>query len=1199
MKCPKCQFENAEGIKFCGECGNKLDVPAETFPKDLSFDEKIAKIQKYLPKGLTEKILSQKDRIEGERKQVTVMFCDMAGFTRLVDTLGPEAVYSVMDQVYEILIHLVHDFEGTVNEMTGDGIMALFGAPIALEDAPHRALRSALSIHSEIEKFNEQKKVIVPIKMRIGVHTGPVIVGTLGSDLRVEFKAVGDTVNLASRMEGLAEPGCTYATEDTFKLTNELFRFESLGKKAVKGKRSAVPVYKLLSAKESIHRPRLGLERSIYSEMLGRDKELNKLELQVLKAINGEGSMVNIIGEAGIGKSRLVAELKDYDVIKKVSLFEGRAISTGRNLSFHPVINLLKHWAEIGENDSEATALNKLETSVRKVCPEEVHEVLPFVATLMGMKLSGRYAERVKGIEGEALEKLILKNMRDLLIKATEQGPVIIVIEDLHWADTSSIELMESLFRLAETQKIVFINVFRPAHKETGERLVGTIRERYSTFYEEIVLQPLDKRMSEALINNMLHIKGLQHSVIEQIVERADGNPFFIEEVVRSFIDHGAVVARDGVFEVTEKIDEMVIPHTINDVLMARIDRLEEKTRDLVKIASVIGRSFFYRVLKEMTWTIEDIDNRLSYLKEIELFLERKRMEEIEYLFKHALAQEAAYESILQQMRKELHLKAADSIEKVFKERLHGFYGMLAYHFSKGEDLDKAEEYMIKAGEEALESSASHEALRYYQEALDLYLNKYGKAADPEKLAMLEKNIALAFFYKAEYPDALVYFDRVLERWGIRPLQNKILIPFKLIFDILKVILNLYLPSKKPGKTPTHRDTEIFSLNNNKWQALIFSNQMKMFAEQMAEIKRLLKFDFRKIENWYNTLFGGSNSFSLPGISFTLSNKILDFAEGFVDKKNPIELFCLKQTRTVHNFLSGKWDDIEAPDEILIEESLKVGRYGEVCVYLFFYGLTVIYQGEFFCINSIIEKLSKTADDYDNKLAKQFQLYLEIFLSLQKGSFNKARKSIEQWELLFKVEPDINAIAFWSWKAEFQLLLKDYSGTEKSLEQVGWICRKLSMVPPTIKSLYLYPIACLDIIFLEESINSSNKKSITKYRKKAGKSGKNLLQNSRKSPRVRTRALRLMGQYHWLIDKQKNAAKFWGKSISEGKLLGARPDLARTYMEIGKRLMEEKSKYKELNGIKAAEFLEKARTIFQELDLQWELDELDKITLTG
>jgi predicted ATPase len=255
----------------------------------------------------------------------------------------------------------------------------------------------------------------------------------------------------------------------------------------------------------------------------------NKLELQVLKAIDGEGSIVNIIGEAGIGKSRLVAELKNRELMKRVSLFEGRAISTGRNLSFHPITDLLKQWARIGEDDSTAAALSKLETAVRRVVPEETDEVIPFVATLMGMRLSARYAERVKGIEGEALEKLILKNMRDLLIKATELSPLLIVAEDLHWADKSSVELMESLFRLAETQRIVFINVFRPGYKETGDRIVETLKERYFNHYVEMILPPLDVRMSEALINNMLHIRGLKHAVIDQIVERADGNPFFIE----------------------------------------------------------------------------------------------------------------------------------------------------------------------------------------------------------------------------------------------------------------------------------------------------------------------------------------------------------------------------------------------------------------------------------------------------------------------------------------------------------------------------------------------------------------------------------------------------------------------------------------------------------------------------------------------
>ena len=1080
--------------------------------------------------------------------------------------------------------------------MTGDGVMALFGAPIALEDAPQRALWSALSIHREMEAFNETRENVDPIRMRIGVHTGPVIVGTLGNDLRVEFKAVGDTVNLASRMEGMAEAGSTYVTGDTFRLARELFRFEALGDREVKGKVSMVPVYKLLSAKESIHRPRLGLERSIYSEMVGRDKELNQLELQVLKTVNGEGSIVNVIGEAGIGKSRLIAELKNCDVIKKVSLFEGRAISTGRNLSFHPVIDFLKHWARIGEEDSGAAALGKLEEAVRRVAADDIHEMLPFVATLMGMKLSGRYAERVKGIEGEALEKLILKNMRELLIKASGISPLVIVMEDLHWADTSSIELMESLFRLAETQRILFVNVFRPGHKETGDRVVETIKERYSSHYVEIYLQALDVRMSEMLISNMLQIKGLKHAFIDRIVTRADGNPFFIEEVVRSFIDQGAIVAKDGAFEVTEKIDRMVIPDTIHDVLMARIDRLEEKTRDLVKIASVIGRGFFYRILKEMTKTIEDIDDRLTYLKEIQLIRGRMRMDELEYLFKHALAQEAAYESILLQRRKDLHLKVADSIERVFKERLHEFYGMLAYHYSNGEDLDKAEEYMIKAGEEAMGSSASHEALRYYQEALRLYLSKYGGTADPEKLAMFEKNIASALFNKGEFEDAMDYFDRALRRWGVQPPKNRILMMTKALFDLSVVILKLSFPSKKSRQVPIQRDRDIFNLSRKKCMALGILNPMRMVAEVAGDINRILKFDLGSIESGYDSLLSGVGIFAATGLSYRLSNRFLKYGERSIDKNNSRELFQFTFHRDIHNYYSGKWDEIQDYDESMVDKNLREGLFWEISYFLFIHSELRIYKGAFNDLHPLLKKLSKIYNDYEYKQARQYQLLIESMLFTHQRALNDARKAIEEYELLYKTGPDMMAIGLLGLKAMFQILINDFDAAEKSLRQAEDISREQAIVHHFIAHHCLFSRTCLSIRLFEESMGPGKESVISKYRKQASKRGKKLLQNSRKYAPGRPGSLYMVGCYYWLAGKQSKAIIWWKKAIEEGKRLGSRPDLARTYMEIGKRFLEGNSKYNELSGITASEYLEKARTMFQEMDLQWDLDELDKIT---
>ncbi|MBS3905612.1 MAG: AAA family ATPase [Syntrophaceae bacterium] len=415
MKCPACKFDNREGAQFCKECGKKLEslgpscghpyqssskfcdecgynltLPKEPFKKELSFEEKLAKIQRYLPKGLSEKILAQRDKIEGERKQVTVMFCDMEGYTGLTEKLGPEEAYSLMDKVYEILIHKVHDYEGTVNELTGDGIMALFGAPIALEDAPQRAIRSTLAIHGEMSKFSDQLKTesrIPPIKMRIGIHTGPVVVGSLGNDLKVEFKAVGDTVNLASRMEGLAEPGTTYVTEDTFKLTEGFFRFEALGEKQIKGKKEPVRVYRVIAPSTRRTRFDVSAKRGL-TLFIGRERELELLLDGFQRVKAGKGQAFSIISEAEMGKSRLLYEFRRAVANEDVTFLEGRCFSYSRGLAYYPWIDILKSNFPIQEGEKEEAIREKVKRGLEIMKVDEA-STLPYFLELLSIKESG------------------------------------------------------------------------------------------------------------------------------------------------------------------------------------------------------------------------------------------------------------------------------------------------------------------------------------------------------------------------------------------------------------------------------------------------------------------------------------------------------------------------------------------------------------------------------------------------------------------------------------------------------------------------------------------------------------------------------------------------------------------------------------------------------------------------------------------
>ncbi len=761
MECPKCQFENREGAKFCNECGHKFDVtcpecnasnivgskfcdecghqltiPPPTPTQNLSFDEKLAKIQKYLPQGLTEKILSQRDRIEGERKQVTVMFCDMEGFTSLSEKLGIEESYSIMDQVYEILIHKVHDYEGTVNEMTGDGIMALFGAPIALEDAPQRAIRSSLAIHREMTRFSDKLKSegqsVPPLKMRIGIHTGPVVLGTLGNDLRVEFKAVGDTVNLTSRIENLAEPGTTYVSENLFKIAEGLFRFEDLGKKTIKGKDKPVRVYRVVAPSSRRTRFDVSTERGL-TPFVGRERELELLLDGYMRSKAGHGQALSIISEAGVGKSRLLYEFRKAVASEYITFLEGKCLSYSRGVTYHPIVDILKSNFDIRDTDGDLETRDKVSKGLKILSVDEAF-TSPYIMELLAVKDSG--IDKI-AMSPEARKDRTLEALKRIVLKGSEIRPLVMAIEDLHWIDKSSEEALEDLIGSIAASTVFLVFTYRPEFSPRwGAR----------SYHSQVNLNRLSNRESLAMIAHILGTEDFSPDLGELVLEKTEGIPFFIEEFIRSLKDMMVIERKNNTFSLSKKIQDVTVPSTIQDVIMARVDSLPDGTKEVLQTGSAIEREFSYQLLKGATEMAEsDLIHHLSRLKDSELLYERGIYPQSTYIFKHALTREVVYDSILSKRKKQLHERIGNFMEELHRDNIIEHYGVLAEHFVESENYDKGAAYSKLAAKRAQKAALYNDAISYGIRRV-CCLEKLPKSEKVDK-ELIDARVTLGLYY--------------------------------------------------------------------------------------------------------------------------------------------------------------------------------------------------------------------------------------------------------------------------------------------------------------------------------------------------------------------------------------------------------------------------------------------------------------------
>jgi class 3 adenylate cyclase/tetratricopeptide (TPR) repeat protein len=762
MNCPKCQAENPETKKFCRQCGAKLvkvchqcgaeilpddkfcgecghplsaDAQPKPVPKDLTFDEKLAKIQKYLPGNITEKILSQRDRIEGERKQVTVLFTDMAGYTTISEKLDAEEVYSLMDQVYEILIHKVTEYGGTVNEFTGDGIMALFGAPIALEDAPQRAIRASLAIHREIVQFNErmrrEKLGHAPLRMRAGIHTGPVVVGTIGNDLRVSFTAMGDTVNLASRMETLAEHGTTCVTDETFKLTEGYFRFECLGRKVIKGKSEPIEVYQVIAPSSRRTRFDVSAERGL-TPFVGRQRELELLLDIYDRARIGRGQAASIVADAGMGKSRLLYEFRKAIANERVTFLEGKCLSYSRGVAYHPIIDLLKGQFDIRENDGDPDIRDKVQRGLKGLRIEEKTS-LPYFLELLSVQDSG--IDQI-AMSPEGKRDQLFQALNRLVLKGSEIQPLILAVEDLHWIDQSSEEVLKDLMEHIAGSKILLIFTYRTEYIHTwGAR----------SFHSQVTLNRLSNRETLAMVTHLLDTESIAENLQDLILEKTEGVPFFIEEFLKSLKDLGIIHRQDTVYALTRDPKDITIPSTIQDVLLVRVDALPEGAKEILQAGSVIEREFPYNLIQMVTNLPErELLTHLSALKDSELLYERGIFPDSTYIFKHALTREVVYDSILSKRRKEFHRAVARAMEHLYQANLTERLFTLCDHFMSAEDYEKAEVYARLAAQKTLKAGSYPDAIVQVQKRITC-LEKLPLTVEVQK-KMIDAKTALALY---------------------------------------------------------------------------------------------------------------------------------------------------------------------------------------------------------------------------------------------------------------------------------------------------------------------------------------------------------------------------------------------------------------------------------------------------------------------
>ena len=642
---------------------------------------------------------------------MTVLFADLAGYTALSTQIGEEGLFALMDELYELLIHEVHRYEGTVNELTGDGLVAFFGAPLAVEQAPQRAVHAALALQEAVARVSAriERERGVRLHLRVGINTGPVIVGTVGNNLRMDYKAVGHTVNLAARMEQTAAPGTIQLTEHTYKLVTGYFDCDDLGLVSVKGVAEKVRAYRVTGERSGQARIDVARERG-FTHLVGRENELALLRQCFELARGGRGQAVSIIGDAGLGKSRLLYECRQALANRDCAWLDGRCHPYGAALAYGPIVELLKQQFQIDTSDREEDIRDKIQRGLASLSAA-LTTAAPYVGHLLGVDTAGGLPA---GLTPEAVKHRTFAVLRGLVSENASRRPLVLVIEDLHWVDPTTAEFLTFLLEHVAGARVLLVYTYRPEFVCTWSR---------KSYHRVITLTPLAPADGSQMLTALFGTPHIQDDLVRLVLDKAEGVPFFIEELVTSLRETGAIALQDGQWRLTARARAVPVPDTVEEVLMARIDRLPEGAKSVLQIGAVMGREWSEALLREVVGLAEqNLTAHLAALTDAELLYARGVPPQTTYVFKHAFTQDAAYRGLLTARRQELHHRVAVTLEALFPDRLEEHYGPLAHHYleaAQGDEVAKAITYARRAGDRNMALPAYAEAVRFYHIALE------------------------------------------------------------------------------------------------------------------------------------------------------------------------------------------------------------------------------------------------------------------------------------------------------------------------------------------------------------------------------------------------------------------------------------------------------------------------------------------------